>query len=76
MDGGALLARSIGQLIHLVQRLADALEGKVELIVRRIEIVEDRLEGRIRVDIVADAEQHAVSNVDEDGHFVQVVSDR
>jgi hypothetical protein len=78
MDGRALLARPIGggQLIHLVQRRPDALEGEVELVVRRIEVVEDGLQGWVGIDVVTDAKQESVGNIDEDGHFVQVVPDR
>ena len=75
MQWRTLLPRSIDDLVHLVQRPADALEGKVELIVRLVELVEDGLKGRVRLDIVADAEEQAVGNVHEDRHFVQVVPD-
>jgi hypothetical protein len=75
MQGWPLLPRSIDDLVHLLQRPADALEGKVELIVRRVELVDDRLKGRIGVDVISDAEEQAVGNVHEDRHFVQVVPD-
>ena len=66
---------SPGRLVNPVDRSPEALEGEVELIVRRVQVVEDRLERHISVDIVSDAEQEAVSHVDEDRHFVQVVGD-
>ena len=75
MQRGSLLPRSIDHLVHLVQRLADALERQVELVVRRVEILEDRLEGRIGVDIVPDADEQAVGDIHDDRHLVQVVAD-
>ena len=76
VDGRPLLMRSPGRLVSPVYRPPEALEGEVELIVRRVQVVQDRLERRISVDIVSDAEQETVSDVDEDRHFVQVVGDR
>ena len=75
MQRWALLPRPIDDPVHLFQRPADALQGEVELIVCRVEVVEDRLEGRIGLDLVVDPEEQAMGDVHEDRHFVQVVPD-
>ena len=76
MKSWALLRRPIGELVNELQRPSDALDGQVELIVRRVEVVEDQLEGRIGVDIVTEADEQAMDDIEEDRHFIQVVSDR
>lgn len=75
MDRRARVARSVGWLVDLVQGRPDVLEGEIELIVCRIQVVEDALERGIGLDVVPDAEDEPVRDVDEDGHLVEVVSD-
>ncbi len=75
MDRRTLLSGSIRLLIHSVDRLADALQHQIELIVGGVEIVEDRLQGGIGIDVVPDAEQQPMSDVDDDRDLVQVVTD-
>ena len=75
MDGRPRISRPVGCLVHLVQRRPDVLQGEIELIVRGIQVVEDALEGRIGLEIVPEAENEPVRDVDEDGHLVEVVPD-
>ena len=75
MDRRARVARSVGRLVDLVQRRPDVLEGEIELVVCRIQVVEDALERGIGLDVVPEAEDEPVRDVDEDGHLVEVVSD-
>ncbi|HEY6608600.1 MAG TPA: hypothetical protein VI277_05325 [Candidatus Limnocylindria bacterium] len=60
-------------MVHLVERLADALEREVELLVGGIEVVEDRLQGGIGVHVVANVDEEAMRNVEEDRYLAEVV---
>ena len=54
----------------------DALERKVELVVRGVQVVQQILEGRRRIDVIANGQEDAMCDVHEDREFVEIVWDR
>jgi hypothetical protein len=77
MDWRSLLPRlSVGFRIGLVDRRTDGLEHEVELVVRRVEVVHDALQGRRSLDVVANRQEKAMRDIHEDRDFVEVVCDR
>ena len=69
-----LLARlSVAFRIGSVDGRANVLEHRVELLVCGVQVVEDPLKGGRSFDVVADAQQKPMREVDEDRDFVEVV---
>src|SRR5688572_22969294 len=75
VQGRSLSAGLIRDRIDPVEGSSDALERQVELIVRRVQIVDDRLQRGLGLDPVADGQEEAMRDIDENRHFVHVVPD-
>ena len=73
MDRGSLLPRRLppGFGVRPVNRDAEPFQRQVELIVRGVQVLDDALQERRTLDVVADGKQKPMRNVDENGYLVE-----
>ncbi|HEX7197818.1 MAG TPA: hypothetical protein VF364_13410 [Candidatus Limnocylindria bacterium] len=67
VDGRSLLAGlSAGLRIRALERRADPLQGAVEVIVCRVQVIQDALKRRLGLHVVANGEKEPMGDIHED----------
>ena len=64
------------QIIGLVERYSDVLQRRIEVVVRRVQVTQEALQGGRGLDVVANGQEKPMRDVDENRHLVEIVRDR